>query len=451
MFLYKTQVGVKFIDYVGERYKKTLKFLSYVIVSSGYILMAVMSFLLFYILYIFLTKPEVIKNIKVPPLMPLIPYLPSLFKIDFLPPFYFTYWIIAIAVIAMSHEFAHGIYSRFHNIRVKSTGFGFLGPFLAAFVEPDEKQMKKLKKFPQLSILSAGTFANAIMTVLFFAVLILFFHSFYVPGGVLFNTYTPGMLGVSSINMIGNISFNQNNSQQILDKINSEEISPDLVLPSEEGDVGFIGLNVDKEKYFIGLESLKEQLESEEEIVAYKDLPAINAGLKGAIIEINGGAIGDYDELGEKMESFSPGEQITIKTLYKDEIQEYEVKLAENENGDAIIGIGFFQESSYGIRSLLSGIFNLFKDPHTNYEPRFGSNFTIFIYNLLLWLILINLSVALVNMLPLGIFDGGRVFYLTVWGITKNEKIAKKAFSISTMIILIIFGLLMILWFLGMF
>ena len=70
----------------------------------------------------------------------------------------------------------------------------------------------------------------------------------------------------------------------------------------------------------------------------------------------------------------------------------------------------------------------------------------IFIYNLLWWLVIINISVALINMLPMGIFDGGRFFYVTVWGITKNEKFAKRAFAFTTYFFLFILVLLMVFW-----
>jgi hypothetical protein len=60
---------------------------------------------------------------------------------------YFTYWIVAIALVAIFHEGFHGIFARFYNIKIKSTGFGFLGPFLAFFVEQDDKQMQKAKPF----------------------------------------------------------------------------------------------------------------------------------------------------------------------------------------------------------------------------------------------------------------------------------------------------------------
>ena len=38
---------------------------------------------------------------------------------------------------------------------------------------------------------------------------------------------------------------------------------------------------------------------------------------------------------------------------------------------------------------------------------------------------IINLLVALFNMLPLGFLDGGRFFYLTFLGLTGSEKVAK--------------------------
>ena len=55
----------------------------------------------------------------------------------------FFYWIISIFVIAVVHEFSHGLIARANNIKVKSSGFAFLAllvPIIpAAFVEPDEK------------------------------------------------------------------------------------------------------------------------------------------------------------------------------------------------------------------------------------------------------------------------------------------------------------------------
>jgi membrane-associated protease RseP (regulator of RpoE activity) len=49
-------------------------------------------------------------------------------------------------------------------------------------------------------------------------------------------------------------------------------------------------------------------------------------------------------------------------------------------------------------------------------------------------------------MLPLGILDGGRFFYLTILGITKSRKVAKRTFAGITYFIIFLFVLLMLKW-----
>ena len=138
LLLYKTTWGIRLINYFGNKYKKTLKALSYVSITLGYILMATMLYLFGKIIWIYAFHQDVVRAIKIPPIMPLIPYLPQAFKLDFLPPFYFTYWIIILAIIAITHEFAHGIFAIREKVNIKTTGFGFfpffLPIFLAAFV-----------------------------------------------------------------------------------------------------------------------------------------------------------------------------------------------------------------------------------------------------------------------------------------------------------------------------
>ncbi|MCD4666682.1 site-2 protease family protein [archaeon] len=89
------------------------------------------------------------------------PVLPGV-KIPGLPILSFWHWIIGILVVAVIHEFSHGIFSKLYKIKVKSSGFAFLGPILAAFVEPDEKQLKKSSTKAQLSVLAAGPFSNIV-------------------------------------------------------------------------------------------------------------------------------------------------------------------------------------------------------------------------------------------------------------------------------------------------
>jgi len=86
-----------------------------------------------------------------------------------------------------------------------------------------------------------------------------------------------------------------------------------------------------------------------------------------------------------------------------------------------------------------------FKDPHVYYKPKSGE-WSIFVYNLLWWLVIISISMALINMLPVGIFDGGRFFYLTVLALTKNKKIAKQSFMLLTKFFIFLFFLLIVFW-----
>ena len=191
LLLYRTNWGIKLINKIGNKYKKLLTRLSYVSIGVGYLLMLGILYMIGKIIYIYIAYPQIVRAIKVPPIMPLIPYLPQIFSLDFLPPFYFTYWIIIIAIIAITHEFAHGIFAALNKVRIKKTGFGFfpffLPIFLAAFVELDEKQMEKKSKFSQMAVLSAGTFVNVLTAIFFFIVMWLFFSVAFTPTGIVFD------------------------------------------------------------------------------------------------------------------------------------------------------------------------------------------------------------------------------------------------------------------------
>ena len=119
LLLYRAQWGTKLIEKVGTKYKRTLTFFSYVSIICGFILMAGALYMLWMVIEVYLFRPDVVRAIKIPPITPLVPYLPKIFKIDFLPPLYVTYWIAMIAIDAIPHEFFHGIFRRRYNIHIK--------------------------------------------------------------------------------------------------------------------------------------------------------------------------------------------------------------------------------------------------------------------------------------------------------------------------------------------
>ncbi len=443
MLLYRTQVGIKFIDYVNDHFGKYISKLKWVIITTGYISMVVMSFLLLQLLYVFIRFPEVVQRVKIPPIAPLIPYLPELFKVDFLPPFYFTYWILAIAVIALSHEFAHGIFAKINRVRVKSTGFGFLGPFLAAFVEPDEEQMAKIKKSDQLAILGAGSFANILMTILFLCILWIFFLASFSPAGFTFNTYAFSVVNISSIEQLGGIPITS-----------PGQISGILALPAENrtgkqvNGHNFTEAVVGTERYYVENELIEYHMKHNfTQTYVYENSPALASGLQGVIVEVDGKKVRDQDDLKNILSQKNPGETTPLTTSLEGKLFHYTVRLGRNPlTGKGYLGVATINGGSGTVTSKIRNLAIFFRKPSTYYAPRYNPELITFIYDLLGWIVLINISVALMNMLPVGIFDGGRVFYLTLWAIFKTEKAAKRGYKIATHVILWIFILLTAAW-----
>jgi len=436
MYLYRTSVGLKIINYLGKKYKRTLTFLSYVSVTLGYILMISMIWLLYQTTKLFF-QPEFVQAVKIPPLMPLIPYISDIFQVTWLPPFYFTYWIIVLGIIAITHEGAHGIFARFYNVKIKSTGFGFLGPFMAFFVEQDDKQMQKRKIFPQLTILSAGVFANIITALLFFVIMIGFFQASYSPAGVVFTDYT---FSVFPAPIMQNAT------------ITSEIIKID--------GLNLTRIEIENKSYFASAEiiSLKTKNSTNATLIGlYQDQPAIRNAMRGAIIKVNDLKITNRSDFENILSSMKPGENITIVTNFKQgsnkTLMTYEFALGEDYDNESkpVIGTASLMLKSTTLKGFFYKAINFFKDPAINYEPKYNEELTIFIYNLLWWIVLISISVGLSNMLPAFVFDGGRFWYLTVLGITGHKKLAERVFKVFTFLLLAVFALLMALWAVGMF
>ena len=129
------------------------------------------------------------------------------------------------------------------------------------------------------------------------------------------------------------------------------------------------------------------------------------------------------------------------------------MKLHLDENPDdsekAWVGVGYVEQKRKGVIGKIIETLSSFKKEYIYYEPKFEA--ALFIYDLLWWLVLISISVALMNMLPMGIFDGGKFFYLTILSLTKSKKKAELWFKISTNFLLFLFALLMVFWGLSFF
>ena len=160
--MYKAQWGIKLMDRLAKPFPRFLNFISRVGVFVGFAGMA--------FIFYFLTK-ETLKLIFIAGTQPaLAPVLPGV-QIAGAPVLSFWHWIITIFVAAVIHEFSHGVVARLYNVKVKSSGFAFLGPLLAAFVEPEEKELEKKTKMQQLAVFAAGPFSNLVLGGFIFLIL----------------------------------------------------------------------------------------------------------------------------------------------------------------------------------------------------------------------------------------------------------------------------------------
>jgi membrane-associated protease RseP (regulator of RpoE activity) len=169
--MYRAQWGLKAMDVLGRTLPRLMRGIFYAGIAIGFAGMAFISYMIVQSTIQLFTNPELAPGIQ--PVLPIA--MKGVFNVPFL------YWIVSIFVIAVVHEFAHGVAARAHNIPVKSSGFAFLGILLpiipAAFVEPDERKLVRRPFKQQLSVFAAGPLANIILA---FVVILAF--GFYMPG-----------------------------------------------------------------------------------------------------------------------------------------------------------------------------------------------------------------------------------------------------------------------------
>lgn len=426
MFLYRTKWGIKQMEKVSKEFPRTLNVLKYVSIVVGFVLMITMFILLIQTVLLYVNSPEIVKTIRSPPIMPLIPYFPQIFGMQSLmPPFYFIYFLIAILIVAISHEFSHGIFMKLTKVKIKSTGFVFLGPILGAFVEQDQKSMDSKNKVDQMAILSAGVFANIIMAILFLLFMGLFFTASYSQSGYIFNDYSFSYVPLGAITALGNTS----------------------------GNITDVYVNQTKYLFYGNNSQLKLVLQNSSlenaSLKIYEDAPAIRNKLSGVIVGIDGEKIKNQEDLKNILESKNPGDSINISLMNASgNVEAIVISLdsRRDNSSKAYLGVTSYEKTNTKILNKIISKIIIFKDPNIFYAPNYNPQLATFVYNLFWWIMMINIFVALFNMLPLGILDGGKFFFLAIAGITGSEKIAVKSFKAISGIIFFGFILMMILW-----
>ena len=198
-FLYRTKLGLKLMNKIAGINPFTLKLIGLFGVLVGFAGMVV--------IFYFLLKGAITVFVRPDAPPSVAPLLPGIEIVPGVPALSFWYWIISILIVAAIHEFSHGVYARAYNVKVKSSGFAFLGPIPAAFVEPDEKEIGKKGKLAQLSIFAAGPFSNIVLAVIL--------------GVILFSFVGIGTVQLASIDAGSNLALAGAKPGDILFEINN--------------------------------------------------------------------------------------------------------------------------------------------------------------------------------------------------------------------------------------
>lgn len=275
--------------------------------------------------------------------------------------------LIALLVVVAIHEFSHGVVSKSYKIPIKSSGFVMFGPIPGAFVEPNEKKLKKATTTAQLSVYAAGPFSNmllALFLIIILGLLTILTTSMYEPDGVKIQGFVTG----------------QNISERNLEVLEKGEIITSL---------------------------------NNETIITSRDLI-------------------------ENLQNYTPQDEITLITNKGEKT----ITLGADPRNESIAYMGIYLDNHLEGKNKIAKnqIFTktYFWVVGNPYSLNMNQNLGV------LWLIFIlSFGIGIVNLLPIGALDGGRMFFLVL----KNKLGEKKATKILSKISIILIITIIILVF----
>jgi membrane-associated protease RseP (regulator of RpoE activity) len=283
ILLYRTNFGIKFIERVTQKHKEFLKIVGHTAIGVGFVGMITICVMLIKGLYnlVFIPSAPATLSLVVPGVK--IPGSPI-----FIP---FWYGIIALFIVVVVHEFGHGIIARANGLKIKNTGFGFMGPLPLAFVEPDEKEIVKKDSIVQQSIFAAGPFFNVILVTLVLFVLFMFVNplisTMETPNGVTFNSIQQGY-PAAQYGVQADILYNTVNGEYVTDKdvfvskFSCLEPNQSVVLGNDDKNITIILASnpTDSNKGYMGVMGVTTNYELKKESVLFKIIYALMNALR---------------------------------------------------------------------------------------------------------------------------------------------------------------------------
>jgi membrane-associated protease RseP (regulator of RpoE activity) len=359
--IYKTKVGLALMEKIAKKWPRLVLFLGTIGIYVGFAGMLVMLYFIilgFYQLIFVPLAPPMFSPVLPGVSIPGSPITLPLFE-----------GIIALFIVVVVHEFTHGVISKAYKIPIKSSGLVMFGPIPGAFVEPDEKKLVKTKRKAQLAIFAGGPFANIILALLLFFV----------------------MLGMSAVS-------------------NSMYVSHGIEI------TGFT--TPDDAIHGARLENL-----SEGEV----------------IYSINNIKIDTVLNLSDAMKNITPGEIVILGTSKGDT----PLAVASNPENASLPYLGIYLNHNVEGKTKLANnkifstiYFWIFGNP---YDLRFNEGL-----GLIGWIFVISLGIGIVNLLPLGPMDGGRMYLLVLERYFDKEKVKKIASATTFVLIFCLIVLILV-------
>ena len=159
--VYKNQKVQAVLTRILGRTQKLTRLFSNTSVIAGFIMMGFAFWYLISNLSNFFVKPESFSEMTV-----LIPGVtiqsgPNI-----------AYFLLAVPIVLVIHEGAHGIVATLEKIKIKTGGFAVFIALFAGFVEPDEEEFAKARKISRLRVIGAGATSNVLFSFVIAGLLI---------------------------------------------------------------------------------------------------------------------------------------------------------------------------------------------------------------------------------------------------------------------------------------
>jgi len=153
--LWRTERGRRFIDRLSKP-KRFWKVYGDFSVAITFVVMFTFLVLLIWVAFLVMRIPE--DRVPSPEMIIGIPGLNPIIPI--------WYGILALVVALVVHEFTHGILTRVAKSKIVSLGLVFFIVPMGAFVEPDEEELKVMKKRKRSRMFASGPTSNLIVALI---------------------------------------------------------------------------------------------------------------------------------------------------------------------------------------------------------------------------------------------------------------------------------------------